>query len=435
MKKKILIVEDNIVLSQRLRDRLERCGYAVETAIDEPSARRLIHKCGFDLVLADVRLPKGDGLSLLEWLNGGRRHTPFVVAARHANYPEPGRALESGAYDYLPKPVDMDRLLDTVRELLRPSLSLPRGGKPLFRFASPAACEVRRMASLVAPVEVSVLILGANGTGKESVARRIHEESDRRQMPFVAVNCSVISKELAPSLLFGHVKGSFTGAEKDTEGYFGMAGGGTLFLDEIGTLGYEAQSMLLRVLQEGTYTPVGGSRERRADTRIVAATNEDLALAIREGRFREDLYHRLAEFEIRLPALRECRADLLPLADFFRERFSTELRKPTEGFTPEAEERLLSYPWPGNIREMQNRVRRAVLLSGGPQVGADELGIPDGGAAFPGGIHPHPKSDAEWKSSVENALALCGGHRGHAAALLHVSEATLYRKMKKYGVK
>ena len=384
MKKKILIVEDNIALSQRLRDRLERCGYAVETAIDEPSARRLIRKSGFDLVLADVRLPKGDGLSLLEWLNGGHRHVPFA----------------------------------------------------LFRLGSPAAREVERMATLVAPVEVSVLILGANGTGKESVARRIHEESDRRLMPFVAVNCSVISKELAPSLLFGHAKGSFTGAEKDTEGYFGMAEGGTLFLDEIGTLGYEAQSMLLRVLQEGTYTPVGGNRERRADVRIVAATNEDLAQGIRENRFREDLYHRLAEFEIRLPALRECRADILPLAGFFRERFSSELRKPTEGFTPEAEERLLSYPWPGNIREMQNRVRRAVLLAESPLVGTEELDIPDGGTiSLAGGIHPHPKGDAEWRSSIEKALALCGGHRGHAAALLHVSEATLYRKMKKYGVK
>ena len=275
MKKKILIVEDNIALSQRLRDRLERCGYAVETAIDEPSARRLIRKSGFDLVLADVRLPKGDGLSLLEWLNGGHRHVPFVVMTGYANYPDAVRAVKSGADDYLPKPVDPERLLDTVRELLRPSLSLPQGGKTLFRLGSPAAREVERMATLVAPVEVSVLILGANGTGKESVARRIHEESDRRLMPFVAVNCSVISKELAPSLLFGHAKGSFTGAEKDTEGYFGMAEGGTLFLDEIGTLGYEAQSMLLRVLQEGTYTPVGGNRERRADVRIVAATNED----------------------------------------------------------------------------------------------------------------------------------------------------------------
>ena len=332
MKKKILIVEDNIALSQRLRDRLERCGYAVETAIDEPSARRLIRKSGFDLVLADVRLPKGDGLSLLEWLNGGHRHVPFVVMTGYANYPDAVRAVKSGADDYLPKPVDPERLLDTVRELLRPSLSLPQGGKTLFRLGSPAAREVERMATLVAPVEVSVLILGANGTGKESVARRIHEESDRRLMPFVAVNCSVISKELAPSLLFGHAKGSFTGAEKDTEGYFGMAEGGTLFLDEIGTLGYEAQSMLLRVLQEGTYTPVGGNRERRV--RIVAATNEDLAQGIRENRFREDLYHRLAEFEIHLPALRECRADILPLAGFFRERFSSELRKPTEGFTP-----------------------------------------------------------------------------------------------------
>ena len=386
MKKKILIVEDNIALSQRLRDRLERCGYAVETAIDEPSARRLIRKSGFDLVLADVRLPKGDGLSLLEWLNGGHRHVPFVVMTGYANYPDAVRAVKSGADDYLPKPVDPERLLDTVRELLRPSLSLPQGGKALFRLGSPAAREVERMATLVAPVEVSVLILGANGTGKESVARRIHEESDRRLMPFVAVNCSVISKELAPSLLFGHAKGSFTGAEKDTEGYFGMAEG---------------------------YTPVGGNRERRADVRIVAATNEDLAQGIRENRFREDLYHRLAEFEIHLPALRECRADILPLAGFFRERFSSELRKPTEGFTPEAEERLLSYPWPGNIREMQNRVRRAVLLA----------------------ESPHPKGDAEWRSSIEKALALCGGHRGHAAALLHVSEATLYRKMKKYGVK
>lgn len=436
MKKKILIVEDNIALSQRLRDRLERCGYAVETAIDEPSARRLIRKSGFDLVLADVRLPKGDGLSLLEWLNGGHRHVPFVVMTGYANYPDAVRAVKSGADDYLPKPVDPERLLDTVRELLRPLLSLPQGGKTLFRLGSPAAREVERMATLVAPVEVSVLILGANGTGKESVARRIHEESDRRLMPFVAVNCSVISKELAPSLLFGHAKGSFTGAEKDTEGYFGMAEGGTLFLDEIGTLGYEAQSMLLRVLQEGTYTPVGGNRERRADVRIVAATNEDLAQGIRENRFREDLYHRLAEFEIRLPALRECRADILPLAGFFRERFSSELRKPTEGFTPEAEERLLSYPWPGNIREMQNRVRRAVLLAESPLVGTEELDIPDGGtSSLTGGIHPHPKGDAEWKSSIEKALALCGGHRGHAAALLHVSEATLYRKMKKYGVK
>ena len=401
MKKKILIVEDNIALSQRLRDRLERCGYAVETAIDEPSARRLIRKSGFDLVLADVRLPKGDGLSLLEWLNGGHRHVPFVVMTGYANYPDAVRAVKSGADDYLPKPVDPERLLDTVRELLRPSLSLPQGGKTLFRLGSPAAREVERMATLVAPVEVSVLILGANGTGKESVARRIHEESDRRLMPFVAVNCSVISKELAPSLLFGHAKGSFTGAEKDTEGYFGMAEGGTLFLDEIGTLGYEAQSMLLRVLQEGTYTPVGGNRERRADVRIVAA-----------------------------------RADILPLAGFFRERFSSELRKPTEGFTPEAEERLLSYPWPGNIREMQNRVRRAVLLAESPLVGTEELDIPDGGTtSLAGGIHPHPKGDAEWKSSIEKALALCGGHRGHAAALLHVSEATLYRKMKKYGVK
>ena len=389
MKKKILIVEDNIALSQRLRDRLERCGYAVETAIDEPSARRLIRKSGFDLVLADVRLPKGDGLSLLEWLNGGHRHVPFVVMTGYANYPDAVRAVKSGADDYLPKPVDPERLLDTVRELLRPSLSLPQGGKTLFRLGSPAAREVERMATLVAPVEVSVLILGANGTGKESVARRIHEESDRRLMPFVAVNCSVISKELAPSLLFGHAKGSFTGAEKDTEGYFGMAEGGTLFLDEIGTLG-----------------------------------------------FREDLYHRLAEFEIRLPALRECRADILPLAGFFRERFSSELRKPTEGFTPEAEERLLSYPWPGNIREMQNRVRRAVLLAESPLVGTEELDLPDGGtSSLTGGIHPHPKGDAEWRSSIEKALALCGGHRGHAAALLHVSEATLYRKMKKYGVK
>ena len=292
----------------------------------------------------------------------------------------------------------------------------------------------RSLAALVAPSDMSVLILGANGTGKESVARSIHRSSERRSMPFVAVNCGVLPKELAPSLFFGHVKGAFTGADTNKEGYFSMAEGGTLFLDEIGTMPYEIQAMLLRVLQENSYLPIGDRHERKADVRIVAATNEDMQKAIRDGRFREDLYHRLNEFEIRLPLLSECPDDILPLAEFFRERYSKELRRETCGFTEKAAEQLLAYAWPGNVRELQNKVRRAVLLAESGIVRVEDMGLEATEPTSDAGHSLAIRDEADEKRRIVEALKRCGGNRTEAAKLLRIDRATLYRKMRKYGL-
>lgn len=436
MKKQILIVEDNVVLSQLQRDWLSKEGYNVFTAINEPYARKLIRKEHFDLMFSDVRLPEGDGISLLEWLNKEKRRIPFVIMTEYASYPDAVRAIKLGAEDYLPKPVHRERLLELARELLRPASSVRREGKTLYKRLSPKAVEAERLAGLVAPSDISVLILGANGTGKESVARIIHEKSNRKEMPFVAVNCGAIPRELAPSLLFGHTRGAFTGAEANKEGYFDMAQGGTLFLDEIGTLPYEIQSLLLRVLQENIYMPIGGTKERVADVRIVAATNENLEEAIGNHRFREDLYHRLSEFEIYQPALQECPEDILPLADFFRKRFSAELHKETTNFSKEAQRLLLSYPWPGNIRELQNKVRRAVLIATTTVINKADLNIQirTQSREAPSQIFLPLKDYELEKQTIIAALKSCDGNKTRAARLLNINPATLYRKMRKHEI-
>ncbi len=408
------------------------------TAMSEPFARTLIRKNKFDLILSDVRLPEGDGISLLEWLKKEKRDIPFIVTTEYVSVPDVVRTIKLGAKDYLPKPVHREHLLELAEEIFRPLATVRTKPKGLFKRTSPKMLEVERYTGLVAPSDMSVLILGANGTGKVAVAQGIHDISERAEMPFVAVNCSVLPRELASSMLFGHEKGAFTGADAARPGFFDMAKGGTLFLDEIGTMSFETQSMLLRVLQESTYMPVGGLKEKIADVRIVAATNENMEKAIREGRFREDLYHRLCEFEMRLPSLSECPEDILPLAEFFRKRFSKELKRDTQGFSCNATCRLLSYAWPGNIRELQNRIKRAVLLAETPLLELTDLeqenssGSPEKGSAPV--ILPLKDEDAE-KVSIANALQACNGHREQAARLLRINPATLYRKMKKYGLK
>lgn len=270
---------------------------------------------------------------------------------------------------------------------------------------------------------------------KASIARTIHQYSDRHSAPFVAVNCGAIPGELAASLFFGHGKGAFTGADQAKPGYFEMARGGTLFLDEIGTLPYGIQSVLLRVLQEETYIPVGEQKERTADVRIIAATNEDMEQAISERRFREDLYHRISEFEIIQPALKDCPEDILPMADFFRKRFSAELGKRTDGFTREAEAAMLVYHWPGNIRELKNRVKRAVLLSEETLVGMEYLNLrmkEDGAERF---RETACCMGTDERQEIVRALQATRGHRKKAAELLGINPATLYRKMNKYGLK
>ena len=437
MKRKILIVEDNMSLSQMQKDWFSQAGYDVMTAMSEPIARTLIRKTQFDLILSDVRLPEGDGISLLKWLRKEKKDIPFIITTEYVSVPDVVYTIKLGAMDYLPKPVHREHLLELAEEVFRPIATVRKKEKALFHRTSPGILQVEKFARLVAPSDMSVMILGANGTGKESVAQTIHCNSDRWNTPFIAVNCGALPRGLAASLFFGHEKGAFTGADTAKNGYFDMAKGGTLFLDEIGTMSYELQSLLLRVLQENTYTPIGSGRERTADVRVIAATNEDLPKAIKEGRFREDLYHRLNEFEIRQPSLAECPEDILPLAEFFRERFSKEMKRETRGFTNDAKRELLSYSWPGNVRELQNRIKRAVLVAETPMLDVDGVNI---------GIHPDEdvptaspvlplKDEALEKESIIRALKACNGRREQAAALLNINPATLYRKIKKYGLK
>lgn len=425
-------MEDNVMLAGEQIKWFEKRGYEAVMTIDEPGARRLLRNGHFDLVLSDVRLPSGDGISLLEWMRKENPDIPFIVMTGYASVPDAVKAIKLGAVDYLSKPIQMDDLQRLVKELFRPGSVIYERDRDILPRQSARMREVEELARTVSPFDISVLILGPNGAGKESVAQRIHQSSERKDMPFVAVNCAVIPKELAPSLFFGHMKGSFTGADSNRKGYFEMAQGGTLFLDEIGTLTLEVQAMLLRVLQEGQYIPMGGSREKHADVRIVAATNEDLRLAISERRFREDLYHRLCEFEIVLPSLHECPEDILPLAEHFRKKFSGELKRSTEGFSPEAERLMLSYVWPGNVRELHNKVKRAVLMAKTPVIEASELDIRLGNPDA--GINLFPENEAEEKQSILLALRTSGGHRRKAAEILHIDPSTLYRKMKKYGL-
>ena len=409
MKRKILIVEDNVGLSQIQKDWLSQAGYEAVTAMNEPIARSLIRKTQFDLILSDVRLPEGDGISLLEWLRKEKKDIPFIITTEYVSVPDVVRTIKLGARDYLPKPVHRDYLLELAEDIFHPVATVRKQERQLFHRTSPMILKVEKFARLVAPSEMSVMILGANGTGKESVAQTIHDNSERYGKPFVAVNCGALPRE-----------------------------GGTLFLDEIGTMPHEIQSMLLRVLQENVYTPIGSGRERISDVRVISATNENMELAIKEGRFREDLYHRLNEFDIRQPSLEECPEDILPLAEFFRERFSKELKRETRGFTEDAKRRMLAYRWPGNVRELQNRVKRAVLVSENPLLELPELNT--------GGQMEHTngeiasimlplKDEKIEKESIIKALQICNGHREQAARLLKINPATLYRKMKKYGLR
>lgn len=436
MKSRILIVEDNVTLSQMQKDWLTREGYEVATA-NAAVARRHIRRTDFDLILSDVRLPDGDGLSLLAWMKKEGVNAPVIIMTEYASYPDAVKAIKMGAKDYLPKPVHRERLFELVKELVCPVATIQHSVEKLFRRTSPKAQEAVHLAELVAPADISVLILGANGTGKESIARTIHFNSQRKDEPFVAVNCGAIPPELTASMFFGHVKGAFTGADADRKGYFDAAKGGTLFLDEIGTLPYHAQSALLRVLQENVYMPVGSNIERRADVRIVAATNEDIGKSISGGGFREDLYHRLCEFEICQPSLAECPEDILPLAEFFRKKFSSELHRETAGFSPEAERLMLGHTWSGNIRELQNRVRRAVLISKTPVISAADLNIRQSPSAIPpdpaAGLRPIRDDEGE-RQLIIRTLESCGGNRAKAARLLNIDPSTLYRKMNKYGI-
>lgn len=428
--RRIIVIEDNLVFRDHVCGMLESEGYTTRTACDCATARKLMAALETDdIVLSDLRLPDGECTALLEYMRASGMRNPFVIMTDYAQVVSAVSSMRLGAEDYIPKKMLQEKLLPRIKELVHKAEA--RRKISIFERKSPAFQEINRRISLVAPTDMGVLILGENGTGKEHIAEKVHGMSRRAGGPFIAVDCGMLSKELAASELFGHEKGSFTGAVAAKKGFMAEADGGTLFLDEVGNLPSEVQKNLLRAIQTKCYRPIGSNKERKADVRIIAATNENLEKAVREGRFREDLYHRLKEFVIKLPPLRECREDILPLANFFRELANEELERNTRGFDKEAEKQLFTCPWKGNVRELQQTIRSAVLLSEGEIITADKLEYNPLSQAIPS---LRLKDNEEEKERIMRALAQTGGNREMTAEILGVSRTTLYNKMKEYGI-
>lgn len=390
-------------------------------------------------MLCDLRLPDGDGIDLLEWVSNRNVNVPLIVMTSYAAIPSAVQAMKLGARDYISKPVNPEDLLQKINEVFNAGV---RTGKQIpvsesvpeetnyLEGQSEAARQLYTYVKLVAPTSMSVLINGASGTGKEYVAKRIHQLSKRSEKPFVAIDCGAIPKELAASEFFGHKKGSFTGAIEDKVGAFIEADGGTIFLDEIGNLSYDVQVQLLRVLQERRVKPIGTTTEVKVDVRLIAATNEDLKAAIKSGAFREDLYHRINEFTIYMPHLCERGEDIPLFANFFLDQANRELEKPVPGFLPEAMERISQYTWPGNLREMRNTVMRAALLAQGNPIRVEHLGI-DMNIDKPINILHDPDSE---RTKIVSALQKCSGNKSKAAAMLGIDRKTLYNKLKLYQI-
>lgn len=450
----LLIVDDDLTLAIMLRTWLSKQGFEVETASSVKAAgKKLLEDGPFDLVLSDLRLPDEDGLFLLQWMKQKQVSTPVIIMTSYAEVQNAVEAMKQGAADYIAKPVHHEILLQKIQEVIRtprPSSPAPaphpQGGrttpppagtttidhKKYLEGKSEAARQLYNYVALVAPTPMSVLITGASGTGKEYVARRIHSLSKRADKPFVAIDCGAMLKDLAASEFFGHVKGAFTGAVTDKTGAFVEANGGTLFLDEVGNLSYDVQVQLLRALQERRIRPVGSTQEIEVDIRLVCATNENLPLAIERGEFREDLYHRINEFTLRMPALHERGRDILLFADFFLQQANEELERHIMGFEPKAIEAMMNYNWPGNLREMKNLVRRATLLAQDDIIRLADLGPSLQTPAATTGLQLH-NEDSE-KQRILQALEATGGNKSKAAQLLGVDRKTLYNKLKLYGL-
>lgn len=450
MSHSILIVEDDLTFATMLKTWLGKKGFSVDTASSNARARKQLEAHPYDLVLSDLRLPDQDGILLLSWIKEQGYNVPLIIMTGYADIQSAVQAMKQGASDYISKPVQPDELLKKIKEALQAKdapLPAPKpASKPTSKSASlpssqflegesEAARQLYNYVGLVAPTPMSVLINGASGTGKEYVAHRIHQLSKRADKPFIAIDCGSIPKELAASEFFGHVKGSFTGALSDKTGAFVEANGGTLFLDEIGNLSYEVQIQLLRALQERRIRPVGSHKEIEVDVRLVSATNENLPQAIEKGNFREDLYHRINEFTLRMPALRERQEDILLFANFFLDQANRELDRQLIGFDAAASRALQTYSWPGNLRQLKNIVKRATLLAQGNFITLAELGYELQESVGTSGTSTFNLHDeAAEKKRILEALKQTGYNKSKAAILLGIDRKTLYNKLKLYDI-
>ena len=430
---KIYVIEDNPVYNDYVCNLLRKEGFRTEQAYHLNTARKLLAKIeDGDIVLADLRLPDGESIDLLRWMRAGGKEQPFIIMT---NYGEVNSAVESmklGSKDYIQKPLLEDKLIPLVRSIQKERENRRQSQVPIFTRQGAAYQNIKKRVRLIATTRLSVLILGENGTGKEHIAQHIHARSKQADKPFVAVDCGALPPSLAQSAFFGHVKGAFTGADANNAGYFQEAEDGTLFLDEVGNLTMEMQQMLLRAIQERRYRPLGAKEDKAANVRIVAATNEDLQKAVAEKRFRQDLLYRLQEYVITVPPLRDCREDIMPLAEFFREIANKELERSVKGFDATARNALLTYPWPGNVRELKQKVLSAVLHAEGDMITESELELGGEQTAAPIGFTL--KSGEEEKERILRALKQADGNKRQAAKLLGIGRTTLYNKLEEYGI-
>jgi two-component system response regulator AtoC len=464
-KKQILVVDDEPNLRRVLSAQLERDGYDVHTSEDGEQALALLRDHHIDLVITDLRMPRVDGMELLRRIAAFEEPAPVVMITAHGTVDTAVEALKTGAFDYITKPFDQDEVRTIVKKALRtqdlsateasrPAPGVAEGGRYGIIGASPSLLDVYAVLDRVADTPTTVLVTGESGTGKELVARALHENSSRRERPFIKVNCAAIPRDLMESELFGYERGAFTGAVGSKPGRFELASGGTLFLDEVGSIPVEMQVKLLRALQESEFERVGGVKTIRVDVRLVAATNTDLKKEIAAGAFREDLYYRLNVVPIRLPPLRERREDIPLLVQHFVDKFNARLHKSVAGAEEAALDALSEHPWPGNIRELENVIERAVLFCDGSALRLSDLPAeiqrteerrPDSASVRPqrtsAGLSDGLKEQVKAAMSrlerelIVKALEQTGGNVTHAARLLKISRKGLQLKMKELGLR
>jgi two-component system, NtrC family, response regulator HydG len=459
--KKILIIDDEINIGQLLSKFLSKNGFEVRTATSGAGGLDLLSKEEFKLVLCDYRLEDTDGREILKKIKSSYPNLGVIIITGYSDIKLAVELIKMGAYDYITKPLYPDEILNTINKALETHEALSNSennptvikkdksfdswlSDTFVTGQSPVAKEVIRQIDIIAPTNYSVIITGESGTGKESVARSIHMKSSRRDKPFVAMDCGSLTKELAGSELFGHEKGSFTGAMYTKIGHFEMANGGTLFLDEVGNLSYEIQAALLRTVQERVIKRIGSTKEIELDVRIIVATNEYLQDSIHKGKFREDLYHRFNEFTIHLSPMRERGTDILIFAENFLKVANAELGKKVEGFSDEVIESLLSYYWPGNVRELKNVIRRSTLLTEGniiqikalpleistyTKVSAMETAVDNTINKVSSRDLKNAALEAEY-DAILKVLREVNFNKTKAAKILNIDRKTLYNKMK-----
>lgn len=437
-----LLIEDDITFAQIVQGFLKKHNYQIEVSTSVKDAILNLKSNTYNFILLDFILPDGNGFDLINQLQRMAIQTPVIIMTSFHDVRTAVKALHMGASDYITKPVNHEELLAVINQTLskkeKPAEPKPIESKKFVKGKSEISQDLNKFIELVAPTNMSVIIEGESGTGKENVARSIHNLSNRAAKPFVAIDCGALSEELAASELFGHVKGSFTGAAADKKGEFEMANGGTLFLDEIGNLSYAVQIKLLRAIQERVIQPVGSSKLIHVDVRIICATNEELQSSVKKFLFREDLYHRLNEFSIRVPPLRQRKHDLELFTDHFIQEANSELSKHIIGLSDDVLLVFKRYDWPGNLRELKNIIKRSVLLARGERIEKTDIPVDmlqvSGAAEKKNDSDLKAMNEVNEKELIMKTLLEVKFNKTKAATLLNIDRKTLYIKIAKYGI-